>query len=232
MDGTIFEECYAKTEQQEADTVKAVIFDLDGTLLYTLQDLADAVNYALRKHHMPERTLEEVRQFVGNGVELLMIRAIPGGKENSEFEETFADFKLYYGEHCKDHTAPYPDIIVLMKELQARGIKMAIVSNKIDSAVKELDKDFFAGLTQAAIGEMEGVKRKPAPDTVLKAMRELGVTAEEAIYVGDSDVDIATAANAHIPCVSVTWGFRGVEFLKEHGATTLIDQPLELLELI
>lgn len=232
MDGTIFEECYTKTGQQGGHAVKAVIFDLDGTLLYTLQDLADAVNYALRKHAMPERTLEEVRKFVGNGVELLMIRAIPDGRENPEFEETFADFKAYYGDHCKDHTAPYPDVLVLMKELQARGIKMAIVSNKIDFAVKELDRDFFSGLTQAAIGEMEGVKRKPAPDTVLKAMQELGVTPEESIYVGDSDVDIATAANAHIPCVSVTWGFRDVEFLKEHGATTLIDHPLELLDQI
>jgi phosphoglycolate phosphatase len=207
-------------------------FDLDGTLLDTLEDLRDAVNYALKKNNMPERTTDEVRRFVGNGVEKLMVRSVPDGKANPAFDMTFLDFRIYYGEHCKEHTRPYPGVLLLMKELAARGIRMAIVSNKIDSAVKELDREYFDGLTQAAIGEMEGVSRKPAPDTALKAMRELGVSAENTIYVGDSDVDIETAANAGIPCVSVTWGFRNAEFLREHGAELLIDHPLDLLSLL
>jgi phosphoglycolate phosphatase len=230
--GARLEEDSREAGENGKSRTEAVIFDLDGTLLDTLQDLCDAVNYALRKSRMPERTIDEVRQFVGNGVEKLMIRAIPDGKENPAFEETFAQFRTYYGEHCKDHTGPYPDILPLMRELDARGMKMAIVSNKLDSAVKELDKEYFSGLTRAAIGEMEGVSRKPAPDTALKAMRELGVTAEHAIYVGDSDVDIQTAANAGIPCVSVTWGFRDEKFLREHGAKQLIHRPLELLALL
>jgi phosphoglycolate phosphatase len=232
MDGTIFEECFMKLEERREKQTEAVIFDLDGTLLDTLEDLRDAVNYALKKNHMPERTLDEVRQFVGNGVETLMVRAIPDGKENPAFDMTFLDFRIYYGEHCRDNTRPYPGVLLLMKELAARGIRMAIVSNKIDSAVKELDTEYFDGLTQAAIGEMEGVSRKPAPDTALKAMEELGVHAENTIYVGDSDVDIETAKNAGIPCVSVTWGFRDEEFLREHGAECLIDHPLELLSLL
>lgn len=232
MDCSIFEESFMKTGQREEQSVRAVIFDLDGTLLDTLQDLADAVNYALRENNMPERTIEEVREFVGNGVEKLMIRAIPNGKDNPAFDKAFEDFRSFYGEHCKDHTVPYPEIIPLMEELQARDIKMAIVSNKLDSAVKQLDKEYFCGLTQAAIGETENVRRKPAPDSVLKAMQEIQVTAEHAIYVGDSDVDIETAANAKLPCISVTWGFRSEEFLKEHGASHLIARPLELLTYI
>ena len=186
----------------------------------------------MKKNHLPERTIDEVRRFVGNGVELLMIRAIPGGRENPAFEQTFADFKAYYGEHCNDNTHAYAGIMILMKELQARGIRMGIVSNKLDSAVKELDKLYFGGLTDAAIGEKNGVRRKPAPDTVRTALGEIGVDAEHAVYVGDSDVDIQTAANAGMRCVSVVWGFRDREFLIEHGAKEIIDNPLELLGMI
>jgi phosphoglycolate phosphatase len=213
-------------------TIRGVVFDLDGTLLDTLEDLADAVNYALRAKNMPTRSIDEVRRFVGNGVELLMIRAMEGGRENPQFEETFALFKEYYGAHCKDHTGPYPDVLFLMEELKQRGIRMAIVSNKLDGAVKELDREYFHGYTTAAIGEMEGVARKPAPDTVEKALEALGLFKEETVYVGDSDVDIQTAKNAGIPCISVTWGFRDEAFLKEHGAQQIIHKPLELLALI
>lgn len=212
--------------------IKAVIFDLDGTLLDTLQDLASAVNFSLEKNKMPKRTIDEVRRFVGNGVENLMIRAIPEGKNNPAFDQTFADFKAYYAIHCMDQTDAYPGVLALMEQLKQRGILMAIVSNKIDSAVKELDKQFFGKYTKAAIGEMEGVARKPAPDTVEKALAELGVSKEQAIYVGDSDVDIATAKNAMLPCVSVLWGFRDKEFLVEHGADTFIEKPEELLLLL
>ena len=210
--------------------IEAVIFDLDGTLLNTLEDLCDAVNVALKTNDMPERTLEEVRQFVGNGVRTLMVRAVPDGEDNPLFEKTFSDFKEYYEVHCKDKTGPYRGIVELMEVLHSREIKMAIVSNKIDSAVKELNDFYFSEYTEVAIGEMEGVARKPAPDTALKALKELDVPAERAIYVGDSDVDIQTAKNAGIECVSVTWGFRDRTFLLEHGATKLIDYPLQLLQ--
>lgn len=211
---------------------KAIIFDLDGTLLDTLQDLADAVNAALVKNQMQPRTIDEVRQFVGNGVENLMIRAIPEGKENPLFAQTFSDFKEYYKAHCKNHTAPYPGILEMMALLKTKGYLMAIVSNKFDLAVKELDREFFSEYTSSAIGEMEGVERKPAPDTVEKALKELGVTKEDAIYVGDSDVDIETAKNAGLPCISVLWGFRDKEFLLSHGATVLIEAPAELFSKI
>lgn len=209
-----------------------VIFDLDGTLLDTLQDLADATNYALRKQGMPERTIEEVRQFVGNGVRLLMIRAIPGGEENPLFEETFALFKSYYGEHCNDHTRPYEGIMELLATLREKGYAVAIVSNKIDFAVKELSKLYFQGIVPVAIGEKEGIRRKPAPDTVFEALKELGRTKEEAVYVGDSDVDIETAQNAGMPCISVLWGFRDQAFLKAHGASHYAEKAEEILKYV
>ena len=209
-----------------------VIFDLDGTLLDTLQDLADATNYALRKQGMPERTIDEVRQFVGNGVRLLMIRAIPGGEENPLFEETFALFKSYYGEHCNDHTRPYEGIMELLATLREKGYAVAIVSNKIDFAVKELSKLYFQGIVPVAIGEKEGIRRKPAPDTVFEALKELGRTKEEAVYVGDSDVDIETAQNAGMPCISVLWGFRDKAFLKAHGASHYAEKAEEILKYV
>ena len=212
--------------------MKAIIFDLDGTLLDTLEDLKNAVNAALEHYKMPRRSLDEVRSFVGNGLRNLMIRAVPDGEENPKFEEALSFLKDYYAVHCKDNTGPYPGIMEMLDELKERGITMAIVSNKIDSAVKELDKEYFNGYMSAAIGEMEGVARKPAPDTVLKALEECNLKPEDAIYVGDSDVDIATAKNTGIPCISVSWGFRDTAFLKEHGATQIIDNPAELLELV
>ena len=150
-----------------------VVFDLDGTLLDTLQDLANAVNYALEKQGMPKRTLEEVRQFVGNGVRLLMIRAVPDGESNPLFEETFALFKEYYGEHCNDNTKPYAGVVELIETLKKKGYAVAIVSNKIDFAVKELNDLYFKGIVPVAIGEKEGIRRKPAPDTVFEALKEL-----------------------------------------------------------
>ena len=148
------------------------------------------------------------------------------------FEKVFSDFKEYYGLHCLDNTKPYPDVLHLLQELKARGVKTAIVSNKLDSAVKELNERFFKGYTTAAIGEMENVSRKPEPDMVNKALEILGTSREEAVYVGDSEVDIQTAANSGLPCISVTWGFRDIPFLRENGAKTLIQRPMELLYLI
>lgn len=198
---------------------ETVIFDLDGTLLNTLEDLADAVNYALREMGMPERTLEEVRSFVGNGVRRLMELSVPDGFDNPAFEETFAKFREYYGVHCNDKTRAYDGVLELIRELKKEGYALAIVSNKLDSAVKELSEIYFEGIIKVAIGEKEGVAKKPAPDTVYAALRELGMPAETAVYVGDSEVDVMTAKNSKLPCISVLWGFRDEAFLRECGAT-------------
>lgn len=207
---------------------ETVIFDLDGTLLDTLEDLKDAVNYALRSQGMPERTLEEVRHFVGNGVRRLMELSVPDGLGNPAFEETFAKFKEYYGIHCNDKTKAYDGVLKLIRELKEEGYALAIVSNKLDSAVKELAEIYFEGLIKVAIGEKEGVAKKPAPDTVYKALEELSMPRETAVYVGDSDVDVMTAKNAGLPCISVLWGFRDETFLREHGATQFARAPEEV----
>lgn len=207
---------------------KTYIFDLDGTLLSTLADLAASTNYALRTHHMPERSLDEVRRFVGNGVKKLMERAIPDGLNNPLFEETFATFRQHYMQHNLDTTQPYPGIMQLLEQLKAEGKNIAVVSNKFYAATRELCRHFFGELVPVAIGEREDIRKKPAPDTVIEALRELGVDKEGAVYIGDSDVDIMTAKNSGMPCVSVLWGFRDKEFLLEHGATTLISQPEDM----
>jgi phosphoglycolate phosphatase len=209
-----------------------VIFDLDGTLLNTLEDLKNSVNYALRTHHMPERTLEEVRRFVGNGVERLMELAVPEGKANPDFHDTYADFKAHYLIHCNDTTGPYPHIMDLLKTLKEQNYKLAIVSNKYINATQELNRMYFSSYVDVAIGEKTGIRKKPAPDTVLEAMRELGSDRQECIYVGDSDVDVATARNTGIPCISVSWGFRTHEELLASGATLFVKDPMEIPELL
>ena len=208
---------------------KTYIFDLDGTLLSTLADLAASTNYALRTHHMPERSLDEVRRFVGNGVKKLMERAIPDGLNNPLFEETFATFRQHYMQHNLDTTQPYPGIMQLLEQLKAEDKNIAVVSNKFYAATRELCRHFFGDLVPVAIGEREDIRKKPAPDTVIEALRELGVDKEGAVYIGDSDVDIDTARNSHLPCISVLWGFRSKEFLLEHGATHLVSSPSEIV---
>lgn len=207
------------------------IFDLDGTLLDTLNDLAAAVNYALRQHGMPEHTIDDVRRFVGNGVRKLMERAIPDGEKNPDFEATFATFREYYMHHSLDTTRPYPGIIETLEALKARGCRLAVVSNKMMAATQELCKHFFADTIEVAIGENEaaGIRKKPAPDTVFEALRQLGEEKDSAVYVGDSDVDFETACNSGLPCISVLWGFRDRDFLIQHGAKTFISAPSELL---
>ena len=206
------------------------IFDLDGTLLSTLGDLAASCNYALRSNNMPERTLDEVRQFVGNGVKKLMERAIPDGLANPGFEKTYADFRRHYMEHNLDTTCPYDGVMELLEELHRRGKKVAVVSNKFYAATQELCRHFFGErLVPVAIGEREDIRKKPAPDTVVEALRQLGSTASESVYIGDSDVDIDTARNSGMPCISVLWGFRDKAFLLAHGATTLVEHPEEIL---
>jgi len=198
--------------------------------LNTLYDLTDAANWSLEKFGQPQRTMEEVRSFVGNGLRNLMLQAVPDGDENPVFENLFEFFREYYKTHCNIKTVPYEGILELMKELKGRGVKMAIVSNKIDAGVKELNEIHFAEYVDVAIGEREGIVRKPAPDSVNEALRILEVDKEHAVYVGDSDVDIQTAKNADIRCISVSWGFRDEAFLMENGAGIMIDRPLELLE--
>lgn len=206
------------------------IFDLDGTLLSTLGDLAASCNYALRANGMPERTTDEVRRFVGNGVKKLMERAIPGGLQNPDFDKTYADFRQHYMQHNLDTTKPYDGIMPMLEELRRRGKKVAVVSNKFYAATQELCRHFFGDLVPVAIGEREDIRKKPAPDTVMEAMRQLGVTVDGAVYIGDSDVDIETARNSGMPCISVLWGFRDREFLLEHGATTLVEKPEQILQ--
>lgn len=205
------------------------IFDLDGTLLDSLQDLYVSCNAALKMHGMPERTIGEVRKFVGNGVKKLMERAIPNGLDNPDFEATYADFRQHYLVHNLDNTKPYPGILELLANLQAHGKKLAVVSNKFYDATQDLCRHFFSDYVTVAIGERENIKKKPAPDTVLEALRQLDDDGRDAVYIGDSDVDIATARNSNMPCISVLWGFRDKEFLLEHGAATFVSSPKELM---
>lgn len=205
------------------------IFDLDGTLLSTLGDLAASCNYALRSCGMPERSLDEVRQFVGNGVKMLMIRAVPGGEENADFEKAYATFREHYMLHNLDTTAPYPGIMDMLKRLSEGGAKLAVVSNKFYAATQELVAHFFGDYVKVAIGEREQIRKKPAPDTVIEALRQLGADANSAVYIGDSDVDIDTARAAGMPCISVLWGFRDKDFLIQHGAETLVESPEEIV---
>ena len=204
------------------------IFDLDGTLLSTLQDLAASCNHALAAHGMPQRTIEEVRMFVGNGVKKLMERAVPDGLDNPSFEEVYASFRQHYMLHNLDTTMPYDGVMQMLADLRAQGKKVAVVSNKFYATTRELCRHFFGDLVPVAIGEREDIRKKPAPDTVFQALRELGVENRNAVYIGDSDVDVETARNSGMPCISVLWGFRDKDFLLAHGATTFISSPEEL----
>lgn len=208
---------------------EAIIFDLDGTLLDTLDDLTDAVNAALEKYGYKTRTREDVRSFIGNGIVKLIERAL-GGKTD-DFALVLKEFKTYYGVHCADKTQPYEGVMALLQVLREKGIKTAVLSNKADFAVKTLAETYFGDLLMAAVGENEeaGIRKKPAPDALFAVMKELGVSKETTVYVGDSEVDIQTAQNAGIPCISVTWGFKDKDFLLQNGGTTFADEPLELL---
>lgn len=212
--------------------INTIIFDLDGTLLYTLTDLMASTNYAMDAMGMPKRTLSEVRAFVGNGIRKLIERAVPEGTDLETQEKTFQKFKEYYDAHCTDNTVPYDGVLELIERFHENGYKMAIVSNKLDNAVKELNNTFFSKFISVAIGDKEGIRKKPAPDTVYEALRELGSTKEEAVYIGDSDVDLATAKNSGLPCISVLWGFRDEDFLIEKGAKYLAKNTEEVFDMV
>ncbi|MBP0970920.1 MAG: HAD family hydrolase [Oscillospiraceae bacterium] len=210
---------------------KAVIFDLDGTLLNTLTDLKNSLNEALRLHGLPQRTTDEVRRFVGNGIATLVQRAIPDGRENPKYDAVLQDIRTIYAKHSLDTTAPYDGIPDMLHVLHQKGYLLAVVSNKPDAQVKSLCKNFFGDSIAAAVGQQEGVPLKPAPDPLFAAMRMLGASKKETVYVGDSDVDILTARNAGLPCISVLWGFRDQALLEACGAQIFAHAPAEMAQM-
>lgn len=218
------------TENNHESSIKAVIFDLDGTLLNTLDDLLDSANIVLKEFGYPEIEAEEAAAALGNGFEYYYSHILPDGKENPDWEKSFERLKEVYGERCEIKTRPYDGILEVINEIKKLGLKQAIVSNKPDDRVKDLAKKYFADTMEAAFGEMKGIKRKPAPDVANAVIKELKLEPNECIYVGDSEVDIATAKNAGIRCISVAWGFRTKKQLKKSGASDIIEKPEELLK--
>lgn len=205
---------------------------MDGTILDTLEDLTDSLNYALDKHGYPTRTISEVRSFVGNGIRKLVERGIGKTVSEEEIDKLCATQKEYYSAHCADKTKPYEGILELLKELRKAGYKTAVVSNKADYAVQNLVKQYFDGLFDMAVGEKPNVRKKPAPDSVNQVLKQLQVAKEKAIYIGDSDVDIETARNANMDCIAVDWGFRDRDTLLAKGANIIASTPSEIINLI
>ena len=210
--------------------IRYVVFDMDGTILNTIDDLCDSVNYMLAKLNYPTRTLAEVKSFVGNGIAKLVERVLPNGYTEDEFNLAFNTFKSYYVEHNNIKTAPYDGILQAMQQLKDLGINMAVVSNKYDAGVKQLAKELFADYLPVAIGESDTVKPKPLPDGVHLAMKLMGADYDNTVYIGDSEVDFATAKNSKLQFIGVSWGFRSRQLLEELGANHIIDSPLELVE--
>lgn len=209
-----------------------IIFDLDGTLLNTLADLAAATNHALAEHKLPQRTTDEVRRFVGNGIRKLIERAVPADTPAELQEEVFASFKRYYKQHCADSTRPYEGVPQLLQQLRAAGCRTAIVSNKADYGVQALAKQYFDGQLDAACGERAGIAKKPAPDMLLAIMQQLKAEPANTVYIGDSDTDLDTASNAGVDCIGACWGFRGRAFLEAHGAKLLAENAGDIWKLI
>jgi len=206
----------------------AVLFDLDGTLLNTLDDLTDAVNHTMRAFGYPSHEPNAVRAFVGNGVRMLIERALPGGKHDPHMEAALAEFKTFYTNHCNLRTQPYEGILDAMSALDEAGVRLAIVSNKNDEAVKSLSREFFGSLVDVAIGGLEGIPPKPAPDMPLRALSALDAIPERTLYVGDSDIDMQTAINCGMDCMLVSWGFRSRESLASLKPQFLVDEPAEI----
>lgn len=209
-----------------------VIFDLDGTLLNTLEDIRDSVNHIMNKYGYPERTMEQIRRAVGNGAGVLLERSLPDGHNTPGFDALLSEYVDWYERNNLIKTAPYEGVRELLGALAASEHKLAVVSNKPDANTKALVRHFFGAYVSVAIGERPDVARKPAPDSVRAAMRELQSFPYETVYVGDSEVDLKTAHAAGIPCISVTWGFRSPEFLQELGAQTLVSRPKDILKLV
>ena len=213
-------------------TIKCAVFDLDGTLLDTLEDLKEAVNFALRKRGRPTITLEETRKFVGNGVAKLVARALREGEKDPDFSGILADMRRYYAAHIAVRTRPYPGIPEALKKLRERGFKVAIVSNKPEAAVRRLARRFFPGLVDVALGDKPGRARKPEPDGVLEAVRLLGAKPSEALYIGDSEVDMRTARNTGLPVAAVKWGFREKKDVEPYRPELYAERPADLPKLL
>ena len=208
------------------------IFDLDGTLLDTLQDLANAVNHAMREMKYPERTVDEVRRFIGNGIRMLIKRASPQGISDKDYEKTLAIFTAYYLEHIADFTKPYDGIAEVIKTLKSKGCKVAVVSNKADEAAKKVVKDYFGDIFDMVVGKMDRFPSKPEPDSVLYVIETLGSDKDKCIYSGDSEVDVVTARNSRLPCIGVSWGFRDRKLLEDGGADYIADRAEDILSIM
>ena len=211
---------------------RLVIFDLDGTLLDTIGDLCSSTNHALQEYGLPERTLAEVQSFVGNGMRRLIERSVPEGTDPGVVDLVFQEFHRYYKLHSSDHTKVYDGVMELLEELKQKGYHLAVVSSKADYAVQELCRHYFGDLFEICIGDQEGIRRKPDPEPVLRAIGYFGLQPEETVYVGDSEVDILTAANTGVDCISVEWGFRTRQQLLDAGASVIISRPSQLPELV
>lgn len=209
---------------------KLAIFDMDGTILNTLDDLADSMNHSLAAYNLPLRTVDEVRSFVGNGIRKAVERAVPEGLSVEQIDEVHAEFTSYYKDHCAIKTRPYEGILEVIKALRDKGILTAVVSNKADFAVQSLCVDYFDGLFDCSVGDKEGQRRKPYPDGVLSVLDQLGVDKEDAVYIGDSDVDFETAKNSEMDVIMVGWGFRDEDFILSKGAEFVIHEPKEILQ--
>ena len=209
-----------------------VIFDLDGTILDTLDDLRDSVNFALKNNNLPCRSTEEIRAFVGNGIRLLIERAVPQNTEKAVVDKCFDDFKAHYKNNSANLTKPYDGVIAVLNKLKDKGIKLAIVSNKADFAVQTLVEKYFEGIFDFSVGEKEGIRRKPFPDSVFNAMEYLGADKNTTVYVGDSEVDVETAFNSGIPCIAVTWGFRDKAVLENLKPGYIVEIPEQIIEII
>ncbi len=211
---------------------KVAIFDLDGTILDTLEDLKNSVNFALTENKLPERSLSEVRSFVGNGIRLLIERAVPKNTDNACIDRVFEDFKRRYKDHSADNTKPYDGIELTLNVLKAEAVKLAVVSNKADFAVQTLVKDYFPDTFDIAVGERDGVRRKPYPDSVVTVLESLGCEKTDAVYIGDSEVDAETAGNVGIDCIAVTWGFRDRDVLNKLNPEYIVSSTNDILNII
>ena len=211
---------------------QTAIFDMDGTILETLEDMCASVNVTMDHVGYPRRTMDEVRRFVGNGAAKLIERCMPAGAEDPCYPDALEFYRAYYDAHAQIKTGPYPGIPELLGTLSRAGVRLAVVSNKPDEAVRALTERYFPGVFPVAIGNRDGWATKPAPDSVYEAMRLLGARRESTVYVGDSDVDVDTARNAGLDSVIVTWGFRDEDFLRAHGAQHLAHNADELYEML
>lgn len=212
--------------------IDTVIFDLDGTLLNTLDDLTDSINFAMDKMGVPVHTADEVRMMVGNSAHFLIRAAMPEGTQEDEILRCMAVFEEHYHSNLRNKTAPYKGILQMLSAVKAKGYKTAVVSNKGDAFTKELVRDFFGEYIGVAVGRSEKFPRKPAPDTVWYALELLGSEKETSVYVGDSEVDVITARNAQMACISCLWGFRDKETLEKEKPAVIIDSPEQLIKAV